>query len=114
MCPFCEETVNDLYFDHDKEAKADIPYLDEWCLADDGHYGSYTSLVYSTDKENDAHFFIATGEDQSAVYFPRFCPECGKRINKKLRSTKNQIDYRIERPWKSTAYFFWKEPKNES
>ncbi len=41
--------------------------------------GIWTQLRHGVD-DNGQFFIFASGEDNSERYYPKFCPECGRRI----------------------------------
>lgn len=85
MCKFCERIHKETYY--------------AWS----GHYGAikennllmaaqpYTGIEIQNTKK-DGFSIIATG-DFSAVYYPKFCPECGRKLldNEQINKKKEYL-----------------------
>lgn len=48
----------------------------EYLIGDDG----WTSLYAAKDKDNKLYIY-ASGETITSWYYPKYCPECGRKIN---------------------------------
>lgn len=68
MCQFCRIKYDPLKeCDWEKERRCAVtPYR-------------WTSLERGVDKEGKI-FMIAVGDDESAYYYPEFCPDCGRKL----------------------------------
>lgn len=53
------------------------PYESRVILAE----GVWSGLYFGV-KEDGTLFMLAAGEDESDYYYPKFCPECGRRLIK--------------------------------
>lgn len=45
--------------------------------------GDYTALIVNCDSENRI-FMYGSGDDATEKYYPRYCPNCGRRINENV------------------------------
>lgn len=41
--------------------------------------GGWTTLERGVDKDNRT-FIVAVGDDETDRYYPKFCPECGRKL----------------------------------
>jgi len=69
FCDFC-----DIQYNEDGKTKADC---EKWNQLE---YGSQrVSLLHGVDRDNRL-FIFARSDDDTDRYYPRFCPECGRKI----------------------------------
>jgi hypothetical protein len=47
----------------------------------DGHSNKQPSLAAGPDRNGDFTIFIESGKD-SSYYYPKFCPECGRKLRR--------------------------------
>ena len=45
--------------------------------------GNYSTLGVNCDSENRI-FMYGSGDDETDYYYPRYCPNCGRRINEDM------------------------------
>ena len=69
MCDFCD-------IRYDASATLDSEREKRQSLV----YGFWATLIHGIDKNNRA-FIVACGDDESDYYYPKFCPECGRRLS---------------------------------
>lgn len=70
MCQLCERK-------HDESAVVSSHKENRELLAGD----PWTTLECGVDNE-DRLFLIACGEDETEHYYPKFCPECGRQLQR--------------------------------
>ena len=70
MCQLCERK-------YDESAVVSFHKENRQLLAGD----SWTALEGGVDEE-DRLFLIACGEDETERYYPKFCPECGRQLQR--------------------------------
>lgn len=68
MCEFCDikyDPSKELGFEREQRF-AVVPYC-------------YVQLLRGID-EDGRIFMVASGEDETCYYYPKFCPDCGKKL----------------------------------
>ena len=66
----------------------------EWCTGNGTEtitFGDYITLYRGSFGPREV-FIFATGDTTTPSYHPRYCPECGRRVNEDIRNEEDDED----------------------